>query len=297
MVNQTMTPDPAIADFYTRPGRMSDAAAARDLLKDAPSDVAGIVAYVQNLLLHANWAQAYGVQLTAARRDEANTRSLADMLALMHRLDARPLAAPRTPSQRMVGNCRHFSLFGTALLRRAGIPARARAGFGAYFNPGTFEDHWVVEYWNGEGWRLLDVQIDATQRTKLRLDFDTTDISREKFVIAGDAWARCRAGRADPKTYGIFEFRGLWFIANNVVRDFASLNGMKVLPWDLWGPMVRSDDMLTDEKLALFDRLSATTHNVDDNFVELRALYARDVSLKVADQVFNFERARDERVA
>jgi len=292
-----MTLDPAIAYFYKRPGRMSDSASADDLLEDAPTDIAGIVAYVQNLLLHANWARAYRVQLTSERRDEANTRSLAEMLALIHRYDERPLAATRTPNQRMVGNCRHFSLFGTALLRRAGIPARARAGFGAYFNPGTFEDHWVVEYWSGESWRLLDVQIDATQRAMLRLDFDTTDISRENFVIAGDAWIRCRAGRADPKKFGIFEFRGQWFIANNVVRDFASLNGMEMLPWDFWGAMVNSDDLLTDERRTLLDTLSMMTHDADRNFVELRALYDRDVLLKVADKVFNFEHGRAEPVA
>src|SRR5258708_14664467 len=105
-VRRSMTLDPAIADFYKRPGRMSDSAAADDLLADAPTDIAGIVAYVQNLLLHANWARAYRVQLTSERRDEANTRSLAEMLALIHRHDERPLAATRTPNQRMVGNCR-----------------------------------------------------------------------------------------------------------------------------------------------------------------------------------------------
>ena len=288
---------PVLADYYTSPGHMSDPGAAGNLLAEAPSDIAGTIAYVQNLVVHMHWARANRMELTAERRDEANTRSLADMLGLISRHDDRPLAATRTPDQRMVGNCRHFSLFGTALLRRAGIPARARAGFGGYFNPGTFEDHWVVEYWNGTSWRLLDVQIDAVQRTMLKLDFDTTDISREKFVIAGDAWTRCRAGRADPKTFGIFDMRGLWFIAGNVLRDFASLNGMEMLPWDVWGPMVMSDDLLTAQKLALFDELAQLTLDVDGRFAELRSLYDTDATLKVPAEVFNAERNRTESIS
>ena len=35
-----------------------------------------------------------------------------------------------------------------------GVPARARCGFGAYFEKGKFVDHWVTEYWN-EGRKAL----------------------------------------------------------------------------------------------------------------------------------------------
>jgi hypothetical protein len=51
-------------------------------------------------------------------------------------------------------------------------------------------------------------------------------------VIAGDAWARCRAGDADPSAFGIFDMRGLWFIAGNLMRDFAALSNMEMLPRD-----------------------------------------------------------------
>ena len=36
--------------------------------------------------------------------------------------------------------------------------------------------------------------------------------------------------------YGIFDLRGLWFVAGNVMRDFAALNNMEMLPWDVWAP-------------------------------------------------------------
>jgi hypothetical protein len=285
-----------IAAFYTRPAPMTDPGPLDALLKDAPTDIPGMVAYIQNLLLHVHWAPAYRMRLNETRQDEANTRSTHDMLALMQRHDPRPLAFVRTLYQRMVGNCRHFSTFGTALFRRAGIPARARCGFGMYFQKDFGADHWVVEYWNGTGWQLLDAQIDAAQRAMLSLPFDPLDVPRDQFVIAFDAWQKCRAGKADPDRFGIFDMKGWWFIAGNVLRDFASLNNMEMLPWDTWGAMVQPGEAVTPEKFALFDRLAALAADPDAHFAELRALYQDDASLRVPPQVFNVLRQQMETV-
>ena len=284
---------PALGAFYLRPGPLTDAGDLEPLLADAPTDVPGLVAYIQNLLLHIHWATAYRMRLNAARQDEAHTRSVHDMLALMHRHDPRPLVHVRTLYQRAVGNCRHFSLLGTALFRRAGIPARARCGFGAYFQPGFHADHWVIEYWNGTAWQLLDAQIDAAQRAMLRLEFDPLDVPRDQFVIACDAWQRCRAGTADPDTFGIFDEKGLWFVAGNVLRDFAALNNMELLPWDVWGAMPRPGE---DIQFALFDSLATLCAAPDAHCTELRLLYQTDARLRVPAQVFNYLKKRMEPV-
>ncbi len=282
-----MTLPTQIADFYTRRGPMTDPGALDILLADAPTDIPGMVAYTQNLLLHVHWAPAYRMRLNQTRQSEVHTRSVHDMLALMQRHDPRPLASVRTLYQRMVGNCRHFSAFGVALLRRAGIPARARCGFGAYFQPGFNADHWVVEYWNGTAWQLLDVQIDAAQRAMLRLGFDPCDVPRGQFLVAGDAWTQCRAGRADAATFGIFDMHGLWFVAGNVLRDFAALNNREMLPWDVWGAMVEPGETIACEKIAVFDKLAALTLAPDAHFAALRTLYDSDPTLSVPPQVFN----------
>jgi hypothetical protein len=284
---------PAIRDFYLRPGPMTDAGDLAALLADAPTDVPGMVAYIQNLLLHMHWATAYRMRLNETRQDEAHTRSVHAMLALMQRHDPRPLAFVRTLYQRAVGNCRHFSTFGTALFRRAGIPARARCGFGAYFQPGFHADHWVIEYWNGGTWQLLDAQIDAAQRAMLRLEFDPLDVPRDQFVIAYDGWQRCRAGTADPATFGIFDQIGLWFVAGNLLRDFAALNAMELLPWDVWGAMPGPGEEIDT---ALFDRLAVLCADPDAHFTEMRMLYQTDARLRVPAQVFNVLKKRLETV-
>jgi hypothetical protein len=121
----------------------------------------------------------------------------------------------------------------------------------------------------------------------LHPDFDLLDVPRDRFVIAGDAWARCRAGEADPSTFGIFAMRGLWFIAGNLMRDVAALNHTEMLPWDVWGAMIRPDEPPQSNQLALFDRLATVTRAPDAASAELRALYEDDERLRVPATVFN----------
>jgi hypothetical protein len=210
--------------------------------------------------------------------------------------DGQPLSTARPVEARLVGVCRHFTVLLVAILRAQGVPARARCGFGAYFHAGRFEDHWVCEYWHAAEarWVLVDAQLDDLQRAKLHPDFDVLDVPRERFVVTGEAWAQCRAGEVDPSTFGIFAMRGLWFIAGNLVRDVAALNNMEMLPWDVWGAMIRPDEPWQDEQLALFDRLAAVTRAPDATFAELRALYAGDERLRVPATVFNSRLNRPE---
>jgi hypothetical protein len=290
-----MTLPADIATFYAKPARMTDPRELDAALKDAPTDIPGLVAFIQNLLIHPFWAAAYHQQLTPARQDEVHTRSVHDMLAQMQKNDPRPLAFVRTLAQRSVGNCRHFSTFGTALFRRAGIPARARCGFGLYFEPGKGMDHWAVEYWNGSAWQFLDAQIDALQRGALRLEFDPLNVPRERFLTGGDAWAKHRADQIDAKKFGILDMWGDWFIAGNLIRDVASLNNMEMLPWDSWGAMVKPNEGISAERAALYDKLATLTADPDKHFAELRAVY-KDNQIHVPPQIFNAVRQRMETV-
>jgi transglutaminase-like putative cysteine protease len=71
-------------------------------------------------------------------------------------LDDRPFDQPRPLERRLVSNCRDFSLTLVGVLRARGVPAIARPGFGTYFTPGKYEDHWIVQVWEGERWRWID---------------------------------------------------------------------------------------------------------------------------------------------
>ncbi|WP_437963003.1 transglutaminase-like domain-containing protein (plasmid) [Sorangium sp. So ce119] len=278
-----------ILDFYTRPAAMTSAGAHAPRLDELPRDVPSLVRVVQGLLLHQHWAHAYGVELSDERRDESHLRPVDRMLDRLLAHDARPLSAARPLETRLVGTCRQFTVLLVVLLRAKGVPARARCGFAGYFNPGSFVDHWVCEYWNAAEarWVLVDAQIDDAQRAALQPDFDLLDVPRDRFVVAGDAWTKGRAGEADPMKFGFLDEGGLWFIDGNIVRDLAALNGMEMLPWDCWGAMSRPEEPHGDERLALFDRLAAITRAPDARFAELRATYEGDDRLRVPATVLN----------
>jgi len=257
---------------------------------------------VQGVLIHRDIAPwLYGITLTEAQRDDGHLRPIARMLTRIHELDSRPIASARDVAHRLPSVCRHFSLMLTAILRHQGISARPRCGFGAYFTPGKFEDHWVCEYWNAaqKRWILVDAQLDAIQRKALNIDFNPLDTPRNKFIIAGDAWQMCRSGLADPAAFGLthVHLQGLWFVAGNVLRDLASLNRMEMLPWDVWGLMGMNDESLTDEKKALLDHVAALTLAGDNKFANLRAIYESDDRLRVPPVVFNALRNVPERIA
>jgi hypothetical protein len=264
-----------IIDFYRAPGPLTSLGGHVRLADALPADVAGLCAVVQGLLLHAFWATRYGVTLPAERQAETNLRRLDRQVSRLLEIDPSPLEVARPPERRLVGTCRDFTTLTVALLRARGVPARARCGFGTYFLPGHFEDHWVCEYRDAAAgrWRLVDAQLDAFQRDALKVDFDPLDVPRDRFITGGDAWQRCRDGRADPATFGIHDMRGLWFIRGDLVRDFLALNKVDVLPWDHgWGHLGEENP----DAYPLMDRMARLCSEPDGSFDEIRALFAAD---------------------
>jgi len=280
-------------DFYRQPVALSDPASQRPLFRDLPRDPGALAVIVQGLLMHEHVAPAYGLKLSGEQHAEAHVRPVEQMLQAIAKRDPRPLSAARAAGERQVGVCRHFTLLHVAMLRSKGVPARARCGFGAYFEKAKFVDHWVTEYWNESArkWVLVDPQLDARQRELFKISFDPLDVPRDQFLVAGDGWRLCRAGKADPQAFGILDMWGFWFIASNVVRDLAALNNREMLPWDVWGPMTPND---ADIDMSLIDRLAELTHDPDAHFAELRAVYDQGPPLSVPPTVFNAVRNRAE---
>jgi hypothetical protein len=288
-----------IDESYVRPGTMTAAGRYAPLLEELPGDVAGLATVAHGLLIHEFLAAAYGVTLAEEDRASVQLRPVAAILEQIVARDGRPLGVAREPAGRLATNCRGFTVLMVAMLRAHGTPARARCGFGGYFTEGRFEDHWVCEYWDGGRWVLVDAQIDERQRKLFGIDFDVTDVPRDQFLIAGDAWAACRRGDADPSLFGLTMVNeaGDWWIASNLVRDAAALDNLELLPWDDWGSAMPGPDDKIDEELAgLFDRLAALTQAPDDNLAGLRALMRGDERLRVPAAVHNYARQRYETI-
>jgi hypothetical protein len=278
--------------FYTQPGVLTDAGKHAPLFDGLPADPAGVARVVQGLMIHEFLVGAYGVTLAEEDRDRVNLRRVEQVLDAVVSRDDRPLDVPREPAQRIATNCRGFTVMAVAMLRSKGVPARGRCGFGAYFSEGLFEDHWVVEFWDAgqRRWRLMDAQIDEKQRGMFKIDFDLTDVPRDRFVVAGDAWDQVRAGQADPAKYGLSSINesGDWWIAANLMRDAAALDNIELLPWDVWGAMPEPEDKVDE---ALFDELAAAVR--EPSLPEVRRLL-QDERLRVPDEVYNVQHRQKE---
>jgi hypothetical protein len=267
--------------WYAQHGPVSDPGEYAPALDALPADIEGLVAAIQGFVLHLHWAERYGVQLDEARREEASLRSVRRILERALELDDRPLAEARPPEQRVVGTCRDYSLLLAAALREKGVPARARCGFGTYFRPNHYEDHWICEVWNpaARRWVWVDAQLDALQREELGVDFDTLDVLPDHFWTGGRAWIACREGEADPEAFGIFEMRGMGFIKGDLLRDFLALNKVEILPWDGKGFLDKRYEELTEAELEWLDNLAALTLAADVSFHLLRRRFETDVHL------------------
>jgi len=289
--------------YYTGNGPMTALGAQAAQLGAIPRDVASLCDVIQGVLIHADLATwLYDVKFSADPQPDRNVRPFVEMLERIRAIDPQPLTVTRAPVHRMPCVCRHFSLMLCALLREQGVPARTRCGFGAYFNPGKFEDHWLCEYWDAAQarWVLVDAQLDAAQRKAFKIDFDPRDVPRDRFIIAGDAWQMCRMSQAEPANFGLSlvpHLHGLWYVAGNVLRDLASLNRMELLPWDVWGLMAMNDAALTEDKRTLLDRVATLTLAGDGAFAEVRQIYQSDDRLQVPAVVFNAMRNAPERIS
>ncbi len=227
-----------LVDRYLKQTKVTDPGHMVKEYEGLPTDIAGLVKVVQNIFLHIHWAERYGATPTEQQKEHVQARLVSRILEMLKEMESSPLTAPRAFSRRFYGNCRDHSVLLVSILRHQGVPARARCGFGTYFSPGHFEDHWIVEYWDGRRWVSVDAQLDDFQKSRLKVDFDTLDMPEGKFVNASDGWLRCRAGLEDPDNFGIFDMRGILFIAGNLLREMAALNDAEMLPWDMWGMML-----------------------------------------------------------
>jgi len=281
---------PAALAYYSLPGPFTELAAHASRVAELPHALPELCHVVQGLVVHPFLAQLYGLNPQALRQDDLQIRHASKMIDRILELEAQPLSKARLPERRFVGNCRHFTVLLCSLLRARGIPARARCGFGLWFNPPNYEDHWVCEVWDEErgGWHLVDAQLDAIQCKAFRISFDPVEVPRSQFWVAGEAWQRCRSGQEVPQRFGILDLRGLWFVRGNLVRDLAAHAKQEVLPWDGWGLADNLSDPQDAGELALLDRVAELTLKDNSAHAEVLTFYDSSARLRMPRVITSF---------
>jgi len=290
-----------VLDYYSEAASMTLGGKHARRLTSLPERIDALCKCVQKLFIYDVVAKDfYGYGIPKNRLGEIHLRSTASLLDKIVLRSDEPLTEPRDVKKRVIGRCNHFVLLAVAALRAHEMPARARSGFGAYFNPPKYEDHWVCEYWDARKgqWSFADVQFDQVWIDKLHIRHNVADVPRDQFLTAGEAWKVCRARKLDPELFGIefAKLRGLWFIAASLIRDAAALNKVEMLPWDSWGAQPQLNAALGPDELAFFDELAELAANPDRTLDELRNRYDTDARVQVPDKVLNLLRQRMEPV-
>ena len=276
--------------YFAQYGKITHPGPYASLYTDLPSDISSLVEVVQGLIVHIFWAERYGLSLSDGRKAEVQLRSMERRLDRALELDSSPLTTPRANDQKIVGNCRDCSVTLASMLQSQGIPARPRCGFGAYFLPNHFEDHWVCEYWkeDEQRWVLVDAQLDELQQGILETSFNTLDVPRDQFIVGGAAWKMCRSGHADPDQFGIFDMNGIDFVKGDFIRDVAALNKVELLPWDCWGLILTAYSSLPPDDLSMLDRLADLTSTDVPGFDTVRQIYESDPRLHVGESIQSY---------
>jgi hypothetical protein len=292
-----MTSD-ATREFYRQPGVMTSLGHGQQaLLAGLPVDPASLRAVVPRLVVHPGWAAAYGVALDGDARTETeqNLRSASAVIDALVARRPEPLHVPRLPADRVVGTCRNFTVLYVALLRAAGIPARARCGHANYFEAGKWVDHWIAEWWHDSErhWVRADPQLDEFQLQVIGATWSADDLPTGAFLSGGEAWVAVRRGEIDPDTCGIFDMWGAWFVRSNAIRDLAALDKRELLPWDAWALMEDQSAVGSDADNAVIDEVAEVCASDD---LERVRLMAADPRFAVPNTITSFRPTGAERV-
>jgi hypothetical protein len=271
----------------SNPGRMAD------WIATAPRDLPSLRRLATGLVHHY---RAYGDPtqqgFAADRLHEIDLRYADEQFAMLHDLvEGAPLGTDRSPTQRILGCCRDFTLLFVSLLRAQGVPARSRVGFAGYFADGWWMDHVIAEVWDGQQWVLVEPQLPddfavAGER------FDSLDVPRDRFLTGDVAWRDARAGTLDPATFVVAPdlqvptLRSWPYLAHNLVLDLSALTGWEAVLWDVWGLIDASPQELQDPGVtAALDHVASAIDS--GTSADLQAL-ARDPRFAVPSTVTSF---------
>ena len=195
------------------------------------------------------------------------------------------LSIGRKPDQKVLGACRDSALLLCSILRSRGIPARLRAGFNTYYNANFYLDGFCLQYFDFKlnRWRMVDPR--TTKQTirsyQLSINFNITDLSEQQFILAAKAWQLCRAGKANPNSFGFRHYSGLPYLQTKLIQDFLLLNKYELLIWDLWGMMLNHNA----DHYSLMDELSNFMIGYENDVNKIQDCYQKHKTLHVPEQV------------
>jgi excinuclease ABC subunit A len=271
-----------VLDYYVQHSRITDPGKYVHLFDDLPRNIRDLVRIVQGLAISLPWEDAYGLDAPQERHKEIYLRTVPEMLKCILELDPSSFVVKRPPEKRKVSLCRDFAVLLVSMLRHQNVPARVRVGFAGYYcaEIPRYWDHRIAEYWN-EGfyrWVLVDAMTEEPIFERLRLKIDPLNVDgNSQFLLAGDVWQMCRAGKANPQEFGDSpDDLGMPPIRYALLQDFDYLNKNELVGFDAWHELIsKPEKEVTKQDKHLLDEIAKVTCHADSQFKALRNLYQK----------------------
>ncbi len=283
-------------DFYIEQSKYSAPGKYSNLFDNLPESIIEISKIVHNLIVHQeDTKEFYGFKVPSDKKLQPNTRYVEKILEIIINCNNQLLSVVRKPKERFIGTCRDFALLTCSILRHQNIPARVRCGFADYFHHDWFSDHWVCEYFDKKNkkWKLVDSELGKEEVRKYQIDFDTIDIPRNKFIVAGKAWLLALENKINSDLLGVKDIgvKGFWFIKADVIRDLAALNKIELLAWDytdfIDDPFKNINER-SKEEITLINNIAFTTSKDKIDFDKVFQIYNSNKNLQISNKVRSY---------
>lgn len=205
------------------------------------------------------------------------------------------------PNKKLIITCRYVSVLYAAILKAKGIPCRCRSGFANYLYDDKIVDHWIVQYYDKNFNKWINVDSQANVKTKT---FNVFNFSDSQFIWAADAWLALRQGKLVNKENYLNgqNHMGDMTFAWSLLADFHALFHDEInyvtMPVFLWES---PNDLSTLKASTLdeMDHLAELMQDVDKNFDELQAIWEnnkkfRCVASKLNNSFLHLELDKDD---
>lgn len=283
-----------ILDFYKKTSLFTDLGFYTNFAKSLPDDIETLCLLLRNQIIHPfdlkdeeernNSHSFYGDMTKISRTSLIYENDLFPtaiaMIAELLRRNSH-FTIERKIQDKIHVCCRETSILLIAILKSKNIPARARCGFThAVSEIDGAGDHWIIEYYNEsyKRWILVDPTMLYDQETLdyFNIDYSLTDIPRDKFIFAADAYLGLRNGKyktediyyfSNPKTFGIKA------AINELFYDFHSLMNNEILFCQSPKYLKDSKYELTNDEYIELDELAKLMLNPDENFDALNYIW------------------------
>lgn len=291
-----------IFNFYLQTSMYTNFFPFEDYYKSLPDDIKELSLLLSNQVIHRtelirsflnkprNYENKWNLKRIKEEYPWYKNRCDDDVLltapaitAELFRQDYRGFINNREIKNKIVITCRYVSILLASILKAKGIPARCRSGYANYFmsNPdNTYYDHWIVQYYNKEEKRWINVDADGNYC----LAFNQWDIPNEQFKWIAQIWLDVRNGKDNEKNYiHGSNLNKLENLAYALFFDFHSIMNDEISYLFLPTFMDTKEEFknLNAQELKKIDYLASLMLNPDKNFDELKYLFRNDPWLRL----------------